>query len=126
MNCVRTPEIVQPEPGILKVEEIRRLFNANKNIDPGICGLLALGLFAGMRTSVISRLDYSKLDFKQRGILTPADKTKKRRRQWIGDLPEILWAWLERTPPETFELTERQYKHRRTEALKRAGLAHRS
>jgi len=122
VDRVRTPEIVQPEPGILKVEEVRRLFDANEKIDPGICGLLALGLFAGMRTSAISRLDYSELDFKQRGILTPAEKTKKRRRQWIEDLPEVLWAWLERTPPEAFELTERQYKHRRTEALKRADL----
>jgi integrase len=51
-----------------------------------------------MRTSAIARMDYEEIDFKQGGILTPAEKTKKKRRQWIEDLPENLWAWLERTP----------------------------
>lgn len=119
---VRTPDVVTPEPGILTVAETERLFWANQKVDPEICGLLALGAFAGMRSSAISRLDYSEIDFHQRGIHTPAEKTKKRRRQWIEGLPDNLWEWLKRTPAEAFQMTHRQIMHRRSEALKRAGL----
>jgi len=119
---VRTPDVVTPEPGILKVAEMEKLFRANEKIDPEVCGLLALGAFAGMRSSAISKVDYHEIDFAQRGIHTPAEKTKKRRRQWIEGLPENLWAWLDRTPPEAFHMSHRQFMHRRSEALKRAGL----
>src|SRR5690606_29352464 len=89
---------------------------------PGICGILALGAFAGMRSSAIARLAWEEIDFAQRGILTPAEKTKKKRRQWIEDLPDNLWKWLEQTPKEIFDLDERQIRHRRQMAFKRAGL----
>ena len=119
---VRTPEVVTPEPGILSVEETEKLFRANEKIDPEICGLLALGAFAGMRSSAISKVEYHEIDFAQRGIHTPAEKTKKRRRQWIEGLPDNLWKWLKRTPESAFQLSHRQFMHRRSEALKRAGL----
>jgi integrase len=119
---VECPQVQDKEPGILTVDETRQLFRANEKVDQEIYGLLALGAFAGMRTSAISRIDYSEIDFAQRGILTPAEKTKKHRRQWIEDLPDNLWAWLKNTPPQAFEMTHRQMLHRRSMALKRAGL----
>jgi integrase len=119
---VRTPEVLTPEPGILSVADMTALFRANEKVDPEVCGLLALGAFAGMRSSAIAKIDYSEIDFVQRGIHTPAEKTKKRRRQWIEGLPENLWKWLERTPPQAFAMSHRQFMHRRSEALKRAGL----
>jgi integrase len=75
-----------------------------------------------MRTSAIARMDYEEIDFKQGGILTPAEKTKKKRRQRIEDLPENLWAWLRKTPREAFAMNQRQMLHRRAQAMKRAGL----
>jgi len=119
---IETPEVPDKEPGILTVAETEQIFRANEKIDPGICGILALGAFAGMRSSAIARLAFDEIDFNQRGILTPAEKTKKKRRQWIEDLPSNLWQWLRRTPPEIFDLSERQLRHLRTEAFKRAGL----
>lgn len=119
---IECPQIVDKEPGILPIEETRRLFAANRKEDPGICGILALGAFAGMRSSAIARLAWEEIDFAQRGILTPAEKTKKKRRQWIEDLPDNLWKWLEQTPKEIFDLDERQIRHRRQMAFKRAGL----
>ena len=65
------------EIGILTVEETERLFRANEKIDPEVCGLMALGLFAGMRTSAIPRVEYEEITMRQ-GILTPAEKTKKK------------------------------------------------
>ena len=109
------------EIGILTVEETESLFRANEKIDPEVCGLMALGLFAGMRTSAIPRVDYNEITMRQ-GILTPAEKTKKNRRNYIENLPDNLWAWLERTPKSAFGWCERKWKKRRESALRRAGL----
>ncbi len=122
MKKVESPQVHDKEPEILTVPETRQLFRANEKVDPEICGLLALGAFAGMRSSAFARIDYNEIDFAQRGILTPAEKTKKKRRQWIEDLPDNLWAWLKKTPPQAFEMTHRQMLHRRAQAMKRAGL----
>ncbi len=119
---IRPPQVVVPEPGILPVDEMAHLFAVNAAVDPEVCALLALGAFAGMRTSAISRVAFEEIDFTQRGILTPAEKTKKRRRQWIEGLPDVLWAWLKRAPREAFSMTPRHFLHRRSEAYKRAGL----
>ena len=55
------PKIEMGEIGILTVEETERLFRANEKIDPEVCGLMALGLFAGMRTSAIPRVEYNEI-----------------------------------------------------------------
>ena len=76
---VRTPEVVTPEPGILSVEETEKLFRTNENIDPEVCGLLALGAFAGLRSSAVERLQYENIDFKNRGILIESSIAKTGR-----------------------------------------------
>ena len=115
------PDIEMGEIGIFTVEEAEKLLRANEKIDPEVCGLIALGLFAGMRTSEIARVAYDEITMRQ-GILTPAEKTKKNRRNYIENLPNNLWAWLERTPKTAFDWCERKWKKRREAALRRAGL----
>ena len=44
------------------------------------------------------------------------------RRNYIENLPDNLWAWLERTPKSAFGWCERKWKKRRESALRRAGL----
>ncbi len=122
VHGVHTPQVITPEPGILTVEETEKLFRENETADPEICGLLALGAFAGMRSSAIARVEYSELDFEHRGILTPAHKTKKKRRHYIEGLPDNLWEWLKVTPSSAFTMTPRHYAHRRADAFVRAGL----
>ncbi|MEX0331438.1 MAG: tyrosine-type recombinase/integrase [Puniceicoccaceae bacterium] len=121
-STVPAPKVHLVEPGILTIAETESLFRENEKLDPGICGLLALGAFAGMRSSAISRLAWDELDFKNRTILTPASKTKKGRRHFIEDLPDNLWEWLERTPKKAFKMTPRQFSYRREAAFARAGL----
>ena len=121
-SAVPSPKVHLAEPGILIVAETQSLFQSNEKEDPGICGLLALGAFAGMRSSAICRLSYEELDFANRAILTPASKTKKGRRHYIEDLPENLWYWLERTPAAAFRMSTREFARRRESAFARAGL----
>ncbi|MCC5808690.1 MAG: hypothetical protein JJU00_20350, partial [Opitutales bacterium] len=97
-------------------------FRTNEDVDPEICALLALGAFAGMRSSAVVRLSRDEIDFQNRAILTPAEKTKKGRRHFIEGLPDNLWPWLERAPAAAFEMTPRQYAFRRQKAFERSGL----
>lgn len=115
-------KIIAKEIEFLTVEEAERLMRANEKVDPEVCGLLALSMFAGMRTSAVCRVAYEEIDFQQRGILTPAEKTKKGRRNYIENLPDNLWAWLERTPETAFGWTERKWEKRKETAYRRAGL----
>ncbi len=114
--------VTRQEPGILSVDETEALFRANEHEDLEICGLLALGAFGGMRASAIERLSHGEIKLEEWAILTPAEKTKKRRRNYIEGLPENLWQWLERTPVTAFKLTPRQIAKRREKAFVRAGL----
>lgn len=120
-KALECPAIDLGEIRFLSVAETEQLLRANENEDPEICGLMALGLFAGMRTSAIPRVAYDEISMKK-GILTPAEKTKKKRRNYIENLPDNLWAWLERTPQTAFGWCERKFKKRREIALRRAGL----
>lgn len=119
---LKTEKVIQGEIGILTVDETEKLLRANEHIDPEICGLMALGLFAGMRSSAISRVDYNEIKFDMKSIITPAEKTKLKRRNVLENLPNNLWAWLERTPQSAFDMTERNFKKRREVAYRRAGL----
>lgn len=136
---VKRPRISLPEPEVLTVEQTRQLFAANQD-RPGLCARLALGLFAGLRASAVSRVEWADLDFEQKGILTGAAKTKKNRRQFLQGHPDNLWKWLERAKAEDFAKpppaeakafakwkaqTLRHWQHERLEALIRAGLAER-
>ena len=69
-----------------------------------------------MRSSAIARVAYDEITMRQ-GILTPAEKTKKNRRNYIENLPDNLWAWLERTPKTAFSWCERKWKKRKETAL---------
>lgn len=122
VDAVPAPKVEFEEPGILTVEETEALFRANEKEDPEICALLALGAFAGMRSSAIARMDYKEIDFAARAILTPASKTKKNRRQFIEGLPDNLFEWLSLASKKTFAITPRQFQKRREKAFERAGL----
>ena len=119
---LHSEEIIRGEIEILTVEEAEQLLRANEHADPEVCGLMAIGLFAGMRSSAISRIDYAELHFDTKSIHTPAEKTKIKRRHIIEGLPDNLWEWLKRTPATAFNMSERQFKKRRENAYRRAGL----
>ena len=136
VSKVKLEKVVTPEPQIASIEQIKRLFEANRKF-PGACAMIALGCFGGMRASAVSRLERRELDFVNRGILTPRRKTKKERRQFIQGHPENLWNWLERAPASAFapRMPEERkgaeqwrnqcrgrYYHTVSKAVKRAGL----
>jgi len=122
VDLVPVPKIKTEEPGILTIAQAQALFRTNEHKDPEVCGLLALGAFAGLRSSAIERLKHKNIDFKNRGILIESSIAKARRRHYIESLPDNLWAWLDQTPKSAFSLTSRQIAKRRERAYERAGL----
>jgi integrase len=124
--------------GTLDAVQVARLFDANRE-DKAACAILALGCFAGMRSSAVGRVELEDIRFAERGLFTPAAKTKKSRRQFLQGFPDNLWPWLEQAPKGTFAsdfprgvdgskleawkiCNKRRFDTIRNRALKRAGL----
>lgn len=114
---LRGPKIVAETIEILTPEQGAALFEANKDETPELIGRLALEAFAGLRASSAGKLAAADLQIAERGITLPALKLKTRQRQYIDGLPDNLWAWLERSKPETWEWTDRRYRHEKALAF---------
>jgi integrase len=122
---VDLPKVKSKEPEIIPVDDMRRFFAANEAKDPGICALMALGAFAGLRTSTIYRIERGDIDMTNRTILLPGEKLKTDRRHLIQGVPPVLWQWLKLLDDddlghETDEKHEHRKKRRLDERRKRA------
>ncbi|MDP0495231.1 MAG: hypothetical protein Q7Q73_03385 [Verrucomicrobiota bacterium JB024] len=116
------PEHRKKTPGILTPDQMKALMRANAEY-PEVCAYLALGAFAGLRSSSIERLEPEEIRIKDRQLFFPAEKFKTGRSHLIEHAPENLWPWLERvTLEDAFPIEHRKYLYARSEANKRAGL----
>lgn len=119
---MEAPEVKVSQPGILTVEQAVALFAANKD-DAQACAMLALGAFAGLRSSSIERLAPSEIRIAEKQIFLPANKFKTGRNHLIEHAPENLWPWLERADPKAMcEMTRRQFLTVRERAFAKAGI----
>jgi len=114
------------EVGILAVDAAAHLFAfALKSDRYRACvGRLALEAFAGLRFSSGCRLERSDVNFADKGILLPKHKIKTKKRHYIDNLPDQVWAWLEVTPDECWDLTPRQYMELKSNLFVEAGVPH--
>ena len=84
-----TPE--DGEPGIFTVEQTARLLeHAEKS---GLLPYVAIGLFAGLRSAELQRLDWSAVKLTERSIVVGAQVAKKRSRR-VVEINDTLAAWL--------------------------------
>lgn len=118
------------EVGVNQPHEIAKLFAfalGSKKFKVAI-GRLALEAFAGLRFSSGCRLEKHEINFADRGILLPKGKIKTGkktgRRHYIDNLPENLWAWLDATPDECWDLTPRQYLELKSTLFTEADVPH--
>ncbi len=81
-KAVKPPKVIRGEVQFVSADDMAKLFAAAWEHDRSLCGYLALGAFAGMRSSAILRLDpAADLRWDERGVMMPAEKTKTKRRQ---------------------------------------------
>ncbi len=88
------------EPSILTLAEARQLLaTAESNADLNLLPAVVLGLFCGLRTEEIKRLDWSEvhMDSAKPFVSIPAGKAKKRRIRTV-DIPGNAIEWLALCP----------------------------
>ena len=94
---VESPKIKNGEVKIFTPEETRRLLAAASE---DFLPCLAIGLFAGLRSAEIERLEWKDIDLEQRHIIVGADKAKTASRRIVpiaANLAEWLKPYAERT-----------------------------
>ena len=84
-----TPE--GSEPGIFTVEQAALLLEHADSV--GLLPYIALGLFAGIRSAELQRLDWSAVKVSERAVIVGAGIAKKRSRR-VVEISDTLAAWL--------------------------------
>lgn len=112
-------------PEILTVDEATRLLRtAKERPDLDLLGAVVLGLFCGIRTEELKRLEWTDVKSAKK-IVTISAKIAKKRRIRNVDLSANALAWLEACPDRTGELTRsshiNDYQKRFRKLLKAAG-----
>lgn len=77
---VEKRKIVRRPPGILTPDQLRKLLAAAL---PDLLPYLAIGAFAGLRSSEIRQLDWRAVDLGRRIVIVDAEKTKTARRRIV-------------------------------------------
>jgi len=83
-------KVVRGRPAVLSTDQLRKLLNA---APADVVPFLAIGGFAGLRTSEIFALEWRNVDLGRRIIIIDADKTKTSRRR-IVKISDNLAMWL--------------------------------
>jgi integrase len=92
-ETIEKPTLGDTPPGILTVSQLAELLTTAHESHPTFLPLLAIGAFAGLRTSELQKLDWSEVNLEERTIEVTAAKSKTRQRR-IVDITENLAAWL--------------------------------
>ncbi len=85
------PDAEDSEPAIFTVEQTVRLLEHAEKHD--LLPYVALGLFAGLRSAEIQRLDWSNVKLAERNIIVGSNVAKKRSRRVVA-INDTLAAWL--------------------------------
>ena len=107
MSNIKSFELPDTEVEYLNASQLEKLLRWLEENDPGIVAFVALGAFAGIRTSETARLiacdaheDLIRREKKQ--IFLPKHTVKAhrkaRRARLLENLPDALWKWLDAYP----------------------------
>jgi len=118
---ISTPKIDWVQPSILTVEETQKLLNAAKVEQEGrLLASVVLGVFAGIRSNEIMRLDWSAIDLAE-GILTIGSTIAKKRRLRVLELMPNCIAWLKTIENRAGRVAPGKYTVRWADFVKKAG-----
>jgi integrase len=118
---ISTPKIDWKSPAILTVEEARKLIVAASTEQGGrLLATVALGLFAGIRTNEITRLDWQAIDLGE-GIITIGSEIAKKRRLRVLELMPACKKWLARCREKSGRVAPGKFNERWAKLVKKAG-----
>ncbi len=98
LERIDPPKLDEAAPGILNPDQVQKLLEAASSYRSGqYLAYVAIGLFAGLRSSEIQALDWSEIDLEQKLIHVKGWKAKTRRRRVVG-IADNLLLWLRQIP----------------------------
>jgi integrase len=109
-----TPE--DKEPGILTVKQVSAMLEHAPEFH--LLPYVALGLFAGLRSAEIQRLDWSAVKLSERSIIIGAEVAKKHSRR-VVEINNTLAAWLAPYVKERGPVVSLDHLRERFEALRK-------
>jgi integrase len=110
--------VLRVAPGILTVAQSAHLL---ENASPEILPYIAIGLFAGLRTAEIMRLDWAEVDFDSGLVEVKAEKSKTAQRRFVAMEPNLR-EWLFRLRKHRGNVTPDDFRKRFDEARAAAGI----
>lgn len=118
---ISTPKIDWKAPAILTVAEARKLIIAASTEQDGrLLATVALGLFAGIRTNEITRLEWKAIDLAE-GIITIGAEIAKKRRLRVLELMPACKVWLAKCSEKSGRVAPAKFNERWARFVKAAG-----
>ena len=108
-------------PEIFSPSEATALLNAAEQLDGRMVPFIAIGLFAGLRTAELLKLDWRNVDFAGRIIEVASNVSKTRDHRYVG-LSKNLLAWLTPHKREKGPIKPAAWRWHRDNARKASGL----
>ena len=94
MEAVDKPAVDSHEPSVLSLGDCRKLLAAARDYKGGLLlPYVAVSLFAGLRPTELSRLNWDRVDLTEKTITLDGSMAKTRQRR-IVKLPDNCVAWL--------------------------------
>lgn len=90
---VGKPKVDETTPGILAPAQVESLLSAAEQAGGEMVPYIALGLFAGIRSEELGKLQWSAVDLERGTVTIGAEIAKKRRTRYVT-MSENLRAWL--------------------------------
>ena len=100
VKFIHSDELIKPEKeksiGFLSPGQTKSFMAHLETEYPQYCRFYAIALFAGIRIAEIPRMKDEYFRFDERKIVFPAQIGKVKKAWILEDLPQNLWAWLEK------------------------------
>lgn len=118
------PRVKRKKIEIPSVDRWREVFNQMEFQAPNLVGLYALVAFGGIRLAEAQRLSISDIDFGRKEILLSFEKTKTGDSWLQSNMPDNVWDWLAKYPPNKDWLELRPEKAKKGLNLPRNAFRH--
>ncbi len=93
------PKIILKNPDVPSISEVEVFIRHVERVAPQFVSILALVAFGGIRKEEAARLEKKDFDFENKRILISSEKSKTRQNWLQEDMPDNVWVWLEKFPP---------------------------
>lgn len=110
-------------PGVLSLVQCEKLLGAalDNEQEFGLLGYIVLGMYCGIRSAELERLDWSAVDMESRHVTISAKIAKARSIRNV-EIPENAMLWLMKCPKRTGDIRPPQFRERFDKLKEMAGI----